>query len=460
MKKPSEHDIQQKELREKLLGFGEDSLRKSYYPELQRQLENLQEQVELARLVADIARGLAEEEDLQSSLQRCTDSLVQRTSAVFSRIWTADTKDEFLLLQASSGLHTNLVGKHSRINIKSFPYKIGLIARTKKPLHTNEVSGNPSFHDQEWVRQHNIVSFVGYPLILENKLVGVVAIFANTPLQSNFLNTISTIVSQIAVGIKRKRAEIELADYKDKLELLVQERTLQLKEAQNEVLQNERLATLGRLTATVSHELRNPLGTIQTAVFSLDDSLERNDFSHTKRALELVERNIVRCVKIIDNLTDFTRVKKLALTEARVDEWLRNTLVELDIPKDIHCEENLTSDVIATFDTEKMRQVIVNLINNAVDAIRDNPNRQGRLKISTRQFDEKYEVTVNDNGSGMTDDVLKDIFTPLYSTKGFGVGLGMVIVNNIIEQHKGEILIDSKAGAGTSITLRLPRELP
>jgi len=434
-------------------------LRKSYYPELQRHLANLQEQLLLAKLVANITRGLAEEKELRPALQRCTDSLVSYTDAVFARIWITDRNDKSLVLQASSGLHTNLRGNHSRIDIKKFPYKIGKIARSQQPMISNQVIGDPNIHNQEWAKQKGIVAFAGYPLILENKLVGVVAIFANSTFRPGTLDTIATIVSQIAVGIKRRRAEIELADYKDKLEQLVQERTRQLKEAQAELLQNERLTTLGRLTATVSHELRNPLGTIQSAVFTIEDSLERNDFSQTQRALHLAERNILRCVKIIEDLTDYTRVKKLNLVNVQVDEWLASTIDEIEIPKEIHLEKDLVCGIHAKLDREKMRQVIVNLLNNAVDALQESDSQDKVLKILTRQCDHICEIVVSDTGVGMSDETLQDVFTPLFSTKGFGVGLGMVIVKNIVEQHHGEISIDSVKGQGTTITLRLPANL-
>lgn len=459
MKKPSSQSTSQEKLREKLLGFGEDSLRKSYYPELQRHLGDLQEQVELAKLVANVTRGLAEEKDLRLALQRCTDSLVLHTDAVFARIWITDRNEEFLVLQASSGLHTNLDGQHSHIDIKNFPYKIGTIARSQKPLLSNQVVGDPNIHDQEWVKQKGIVSFAGYPINLDNRLVGVVAIFANRPFQPVTLDTISTIISQIAVGIKRKRAEIELADYKDKLEQLVQERTQQLEEAQAELLQSERLATLGRLTATVSHELRNPLGTIQTAIFTIDDSLERNDFNQTKRALELAERNILRCVKIIEDLTDYTRVKKLNMVETEVDEWLAITIDEIEIPENIQLVKDLNCGSTANFDNEKLRQVIVNLVNNAVDALGESASREKVLKISSRRLDDHFEIIVSDTGIGMSAETLLEVFTPLFSTKGFGVGLGMVIVKNIVERHSGTISIDSDTGRGTTITLHLPVDL-
>jgi len=206
MKKPSSPDSVRNELREKLIGLGEHSIRKSYYPELQKQLENLKERVGLAELVAEIGKDLTEEQDLRSSLQRCSDSLLQRTAAAFVRIWTLDRAEEILELQASSGLHTNIEGNHCRINVKDYPYKIGIIARGKRPIMTNRVVDNPLFHNQEWIKAQGIAAFAGYPLLIQQRLVGVVALFAQRPLKETVLDTLSTIVNQIAVSIERFHA--------------------------------------------------------------------------------------------------------------------------------------------------------------------------------------------------------------------------------------------------------------
>jgi len=202
MKKHFDPESSREGLREKLIGLGEHSIRKSYYPELQKQLQNLKERVDLAELVAEIGQGLTEEQSLRSSLQRCTDTLEQRTDAAFVRIWTLDHTGKTLQLQASSGLHTHIDGAHSRISLEDSPYTIGIIARQKKPFLTNHVLDNPQFHNQEWVKNQGIVSFAGYPLVLQNRLVGFIALFAQKPLNETVLKTLATIANQVAVGIE------------------------------------------------------------------------------------------------------------------------------------------------------------------------------------------------------------------------------------------------------------------
>ena len=259
---------------------------------------------------------------------------------------------------------------------------------------------------------------------------------------------------------ERKQVEEELVKHREQLELLVDVRTRKLKEAQSELIQGERLATLGRLTATVSHEIRNPLGTIQTAIFSIGDSLERNELHSVERSLELAERSIIRCVNIIEELTNYTRVKKLNTTKTSLNDWMKTVLDEQVNLEDVCCEFELASDIYAQIDQEKLRQVMINLITNAVHALLAKKSNGKLLQISTHLFDDEYEIRVRDNGTGMSDESREKVFEPLYSTKGFGVGLGMVIAKGIVEQHHGEISVESMDGKGTTVTLRLPIRLP
>ena len=258
----------------------------------------------------------------------------------------------------------------------------------------------------------------------------------------------------------RKLAEKELAKYREHLEHLVEERTFQLKEAQEGLLQGERLATLGKLTATVSHELRNPLGTIQTALCSISARLGQSETHQVERSLKLAERSIDRCVNIIEELTNYTRVKQLNLSKTSIDEWLQTLLDEQVLPKEIHCELDLSCGVQTTIDQEKLRQVIVNVITNAEHALMDERSTGKLLQVSTRLFDGEYEVCVCDNGIGMSEETAQKMFEPLYSTKGFGVGLGMVISKTIVEQHHGRLTVKSKEEEGTKVCLRLPLNWP
>jgi signal transduction histidine kinase len=272
---------------------------------------------------------------------------------------------------------------------------------------------------------------------------------------------VSSEISSLAEGfgqliVRLDNKIIKLAKHQNHLELLVDEKTQNLKDAQSELLQRERLTTLGRLTATVSHEILNPLATVRNSFFLVRKGTENNNPEIIERALELAERNIRRSISIVEELNSYARIKRLNLAETSLDDWLKCVLDEQTLPDDINCELNLSNNIQASFDQEKLRQVIVNIFNNAVHALQEINSKGKLLRISTHTQGSMYEIHFIDNGVGMSSETKEKLFEPLYSTKNFGVGLGMVIVKNITEQHGGEIDIDSKEGAGTTITLRLP----
>ena len=186
--------------------------------ERKRAEESLLERTQLATLSADIGIALNQADTLQLILQRCTEALVQGLDAAFARIWTLDEKEQVLELQASAGMYTHLDGPHSRVPVGRF--KIGLIAQEHKPHLTNEVMSDPRVSDREWARREGMVAFAGYPLIVEDRLVGVVAMFARRPLTEATLQALASVANSIALGIERKQAEERLKEQTEIVETI------------------------------------------------------------------------------------------------------------------------------------------------------------------------------------------------------------------------------------------------
>ncbi|MCQ4574236.1 MAG: EAL domain-containing protein [Candidatus Brocadiales bacterium] len=173
--------------------------------ELEKERDALDKRRRLAVLGADVVRALTTGITLQSMLQRCAEAMVRHLDAAFARIWTLDKEKNVLELQASAGMYTHIDGPHSRVPVGTL--EIGLIAKERKPHLTNDVISDPRVSDKEWARREGMVAFAGHPLIVENQLVGVMAMFAVKTLAKETTEALASVADEIALGIQRKQAE-------------------------------------------------------------------------------------------------------------------------------------------------------------------------------------------------------------------------------------------------------------
>lgn len=261
---------------------------------------------------------------------------------------------------------------------------------------------------------------------------------------------------------ERRKNEAELQQYREHLEELVRERTLELEAAHEQLVRQERLATLGQLTATVSHELRNPLGAIKSSLYILEKIHTDSGDERLWDTLRRMDRNIGRCDHIIDELLDFTRITEISREDHALGPWLRDLLEELDLPAAIQLRLDLPGeDIQASFDASRLRRAVINVVDNACHAMlqegRTDRYRDGAtLCISVATSPRRASLVFRDSGTGMPPEVLEKIFEPLYSTKGFGVGLGMPAVLQIMRQHGGGVEVGLIEGGGTEVQLWLP----
>ena len=264
---------------------------------------------------------------------------------------------------------------------------------------------------------------------------------------------------------ERKLIEEEVRRLNEHLEALVEERTLELRDAQADLVRKERLAALGQLTASVSHELRNPLGALRTAV-AVMKRINHDDPLLVESA-GIADRSIDRCDAIITDLLDFTRLRSLRLTPIWLDQWLDGLLDEYRLPEGIELRREFASGVEVHFDPERVRRILLNLLDNATQAMTGD-ERASRaaagghvLTVASRMGIRRFEVVVGDTGPGIPPEISGDIFEPLFSTKNFGVGLGLPIVLQIAKQHGGGVEVSrAPAGGGAEFTLWLPTEAP
>ncbi len=231
-----------------------------------------------------------------------------------------------------------------------------------------------------------------------------------------------------------------------------------LTETRQELMQSERLATIGQLTATVSHELRNPLGTLYSSI-SVARRYVHDSQKEVGHELDKMQRNIWRCVRIIEDLLGFSREIQYYLKPVEIDYWIAEELKEQNFPASVQLTKDLDSNATVMIDGDRFRQVFVNLLQNAQQAIQlheDRPRPGGEVKVTTQREGEWLELRISDDGCGILPSNSDNIFKPLFSTKAFGVGLGLPLAKRIVEGHNGEISVESEWGVGTTISIRLP----
>lgn len=238
----------------------------------------------------------------------------------------------------------------------------------------------------------------------------------------------------------------------------VRARTAELDLSQRNLTEAQNLATLGQLTATVSHELRNPLGVIRNAAFVLEKKFDGQD-EKVARALERIDRSIARCDRIVGDLLDFTRIPTSPFEPTEIDVWLSQTLADLTPPDGVRtaCELGAPG-VVVPVDHERLHRVIINLQENACQAMQGCENPV--LTFRTRPSNGGVTIEVADNGAGMDAETLDRAFEPLFSTKNFGFGLGLPTVRQIMIGHSGDVAIESTPGQGTTVSLWLPGATP
>ena len=227
--------------------------------------------------------------------------------------------------------------------------------------------------------------------------------------------------------------------------------------AEAELLKKERLSVLGQLTATVAHELRNPLSAIRNTLFTVKE-LAAQSAAKLDRPIARMERSIERCDRIITDLLEYTRTRELRRNTVTFDAWLHDLLAEHPLPPGVAlARECGAGAAVATLDIERIRRVLINLIDNAAQALTEQAgNSDKRITVRSACTGDAIEFAVADNGPGVAPENRARIFEPLFSTKSFGTGLGLATVKQIVGEHGGIIEMDSEVGVGTTFTVRLP----
>lgn len=251
-----------------------------------------------------------------------------------------------------------------------------------------------------------------------------------------------------------RKLQDKLGEYSQKLEELVQKRTDELKKTQAELVKSERLAAIGELAGMIGHDLRNPLSGIKNSVYFMKKRGTELQPNQAQEMFEIIEKCVDYSNRIINDLLDYSRELTLDLENISLKKVLNDAVLMVSIPEKIKVENKLEDTIVLKADPSKFKRVFINLIKNSVDAMPSG----GKITVESKELKSSVEISFIDTGTGISDNIMPKLFSPLFTTKAKGMGFGLAICKRIIEAHGGIIKVKTEKGKGTKFTLTVPIE--
>ena len=391
---------------------------------------------------ADVSIAFGKEESLKTILAECSEAIVRRLDAAFARIWTLSNDGRMLELQASAGMYTHLDGPHSHIPMGRF--KIGMIAQERKPHLTNDVLNDPRISDRAWAEKEGMASFAGYPLSVGERTIGVLAMFSRQQLTPDTTETLASGADLIAQGIERKRAQ----------------EALQMTQA--ELARVSRLTTMGELAASIAHEVNQPLTAVTNNSNACLRLLAAGNLQPEvlRRVLEEIVADATRASAVVTRIRGFIKKAPAEKNKLNMNEVIQEVLTLADrelYENRVRLDRQLTGALpLVLADRVQMQQVLLNLIMNGIEAMAEVTNRPRSLCMQSR-IDEFGDilVAVRDSGTGLGSGPDR-VFTPFFTTKANGMGMGLSISRSLVESHGGRLWAAPNIPHGAVFYFTLP----
>ncbi len=275
------------------------------------------------------------------------------------------------------------------------------------------------------------------------------------------LGVIERTTRRIAQGDFRP---LEVLDTRDETQRVVEgfnTMISELEKRQDQLLQAKKLSSLGTLTSGIAHQLNNPLNNISTSCQILLEEFGLEEGEFRRKMLSNIEQEVHRARDIVRGLLEFSRTREFCLAPVSLNQVVDRSisLISSQIPPGVEIVKNVPETLLLNMDAQRMQQVFLNLMENAVHAMVP----PGQIRISAKKDPREKQVLVffEDTGTGIDEKDIGRIFDPFFTTKevGLGTGLGLSIAFGIIQKHQGSISVESKKSQGTRFTIRLPLEM-
>jgi len=418
-----------------------------------RQIEQLN--IRLATLNA-ISKIISSSLNLDEMLSSTIDIILDVPEVDSVSIYLLNDGGKILNLAAHKGLSANFINNPIMRSRKPGNGLLGqtLLDGESKVVENTLQSIGP---DVDPLIKEGFQSTVYIPLTTKGASIGVMCVSSLTPymFSSEFVEFLTVIGNHISVAVDNANM------YKN-----MKEAYQDLKEVQEQIVWTEKLASLGKLAATIAHEINNPLAGVLNYIRLIIKQLSRNRFAHEKiedisRYLKIMESETARCGEIVKDLLAFARRTKIAMESNSIEDIINKTLNlishELEM-KEIQLKKNIAPNLPKVkCDFKQIQQVLLNIMYNASEAMPSG----GTLTITANRTNGAkalLEVAISDTGCGISEKDMENIFEPFFTTKeeGKGVGLGLSVVYGIIARHNGTIAVESEPGKGSIFTIRLP----
>jgi signal transduction histidine kinase len=395
---------------------------------------------DLVRVIANINSTL----DLEKLLASIIESAKSVMDVKASSLMLLDRNTGELIISVPTG---PVKAQLSDFRIPPGKGIAGWVVAHGEPLIVPDVSVDPRFYEEvDKISGFKTKAILCVPMRnTDGEIIGVLQVINRLdgkPFTPQDINLLSEFADQAAIAIENAR--------------LYGERIHELQEAKENLVRQDKLATLGQMAGSLCHELRNSITTMRGAIYFLKDTLnEGND--EAKEYLSILDNSVTIAEKTVRDLLDFTKVKSLEQQTVYVSELLGNLLGKLDIPDNVKIEQDIPPGLPEIFvDEIQIEQVFTEIIRNAIDAMPEG----GILTIRAENQDQNVHVSFTDTGCGIPAENLAKIFEPLFTNKVNGTGFGLTVAKDLTKANNGSIYVESEVGVGTRFTITLPtREL-